>query len=442
MQRDCMSTVHICLRDIFDVAVACHVIFYPEDTPFFSGAALAVSGAHSILIDADGTGSVTLLPGRYTVRFAKITGNTDTLMILVPNEEGAYELQDLVCAGDWILPFRDFLQKSKNLADVSDPASAFAAIKQSATAAATGAVQLATQAEADAGTDEAKAVTPATLANLAKWSALHPSLKLVSATNTVARLALSTTQVNVGDLVEQLDTHAVYQVLDTAALGHEWGYVEVGVRPAVDFGGGDLRAGLLAEWLFASGSELGDSSGNGNTLSNTNSVSFADGIATFDGSNYLSAASAVGSGGAAMTISVGVKKPDATNGFIVDACTGADQSMSVMIEPYNGGALAHIMNSNGEEWRPAYVEVGDNNWHHVVFRYDGQIADLWVDGVMVSSNSFSGVYPIAEANATTHLGSNGTGNYGLLTGSLKAVRIWNRALTSDEIATLKTEVLP
>ena len=143
-----------------------------------------------------------------------------------------------------------------------------------------------------------------------------------------------------------------------------------------------------------------------------------------------------------MTISVGVKKPDASNGFILDSCTGAGQSMSVMDEPYNGGTLAHIMNANGDYWTPTRVEVGDNNWHHILFRYDGQIADLWVDGVMVSSRSFSGVYPIAEANATTHLGSNGTGNYGLLTGSLKAVRIWNRALTSDEIATLKTEVLP
>jgi hypothetical protein len=144
-----MSTVHICLKDIFDVAVACNVIFYPEDTPFFSGSALAVSGAHSILIDADGTGSITLLPGRYTVRFAKITGNTDTLIILVPTGDGVYELKDLICAGNWVLPLRDLLQISKNLSDVADPAAAFAAIKQPATAVTPGVVQLAAQAEVD-----------------------------------------------------------------------------------------------------------------------------------------------------------------------------------------------------------------------------------------------------------------------------------------------------
>ena len=94
-----MITVHICLSDIFGVAVACEVIFYPGDTPFFNGAALAVSGARSIRLDAGGNGSVTLLPGHYTVRFLEITGNTDTLHILVPNKEGVYELAELVGGG-------------------------------------------------------------------------------------------------------------------------------------------------------------------------------------------------------------------------------------------------------------------------------------------------------------------------------------------------------
>ena len=219
-----MSTVHICLKDIFDVAVACNVIFYPEDTPFFSGSALAVSGAHSILIDADGTGSVTLLPGRYTVRFAKITGNTDTLIILVPTGDGVYELKDLICAGNWVLPLRDLLQVSKNLSDVADPAAAFAAIKQSATASTPGAVQLATQAEVDAGTDAAKALTPATLQNAAKWGTKADSSKLpkyLTVANAAERLTLTSAQVNVGDAVRQLDEMTIWIVVEPDKLGTE-----------------------------------------------------------------------------------------------------------------------------------------------------------------------------------------------------------------------------
>ena len=163
-----MSTVDIWMNDIFGQAVSFEVIFSPEDTPFLNGSAVAVSGARSVRLDAGGNGSVTLLPGRYTVRFSGIANNTDTLLILVPDDEAAYELPALVTAGDWILPFRDFLQCAKNLADVAAPAAAFAAIKQAATAEASGVVQLASQAEVDAGASDTKAVTPATLAGAMK----------------------------------------------------------------------------------------------------------------------------------------------------------------------------------------------------------------------------------------------------------------------------------
>ena len=158
-----MSNVHICLKDILGVAVKCEVIFYPGDTPFQNGTALAVSGRRSLWLGDDGTGSATLAAGRYTVRFGGLTGNTDTLIIEVPNDGATYELTALICAGNWIVPYRDFLQGAKNLADVADAGAAFGNIKQPATTAATGVVALATVAEVNAGADAAKVVTPATL---------------------------------------------------------------------------------------------------------------------------------------------------------------------------------------------------------------------------------------------------------------------------------------
>lgn len=56
------------------------------------------------------------------------------------------------------------LAKTSNLSDISSPATAFANIKQAATAAATGVVELATNEEAAAGLDTARAVTPAGVA--------------------------------------------------------------------------------------------------------------------------------------------------------------------------------------------------------------------------------------------------------------------------------------
>lgn len=57
------------------------------------------------------------------------------------------------------------LLASNNLSDVSNAATAFNNIKQSATDTATGVVELATQAETEAKSDTARAVTPADLAN-------------------------------------------------------------------------------------------------------------------------------------------------------------------------------------------------------------------------------------------------------------------------------------
>ena len=57
------------------------------------------------------------------------------------------------------------LLASNNLSDVASASTAFSNIKQAASTSATGVVELATQAEVDAGSDATRAVTPSTLAN-------------------------------------------------------------------------------------------------------------------------------------------------------------------------------------------------------------------------------------------------------------------------------------
>ncbi len=63
-----------------------------------------------------------------------------------------------------------FLQSSNNLSDIGSAATAFSNIKQAATASATGVCELATQGEAEAGTDTNRCVTPEGLANYALTS--------------------------------------------------------------------------------------------------------------------------------------------------------------------------------------------------------------------------------------------------------------------------------
>ncbi len=81
-----------------------------------------------------------------------------------------------LAAGKWtlVIDVADFLAGTSNLSDVASPAVSFANIKQTATTAATGAVEIATQGEVDTGTDTARSVTPETLDG---WSGryAHPN---------------------------------------------------------------------------------------------------------------------------------------------------------------------------------------------------------------------------------------------------------------------------
>jgi len=70
------------------------------------------------------------------------------------------------------------------------------------------------------------------------------------------------------------------------------------------------------------------------------------------------------------------------------------------------------------------------NWHHIVGTYDGSQFSLYVDGELVASTSRSG--PIATNNSAVTMGNRGTLDRPF-DGDLDEVRIWNRALTAQEI---------
>jgi hypothetical protein len=166
-----MSIVNINLIDIFGTAVSCDVIFKPQDTPFISGSVLTVSGNQSVRLDSTGIGSVSLQPGRYTVTFSGITSNSDAIYVSVPAGDGSYAFTSLIGWGAGVVNLAPGnMLAGNNLADVADPSTAFQNIKQPASETSAGVMQIASQAEVDAGTDGSKSITPSTLANAAKWA--------------------------------------------------------------------------------------------------------------------------------------------------------------------------------------------------------------------------------------------------------------------------------
>jgi hypothetical protein len=94
------------------------------------------------------------------IAVAEGTANADTIWLCTSNAGGTLDstsiaFSKLVVTGE--------LLAANNLSDVANAATAFANIKQAASEAATGVVELATIAEAGTGTDTSRAVTPAGL---------------------------------------------------------------------------------------------------------------------------------------------------------------------------------------------------------------------------------------------------------------------------------------
>lgn len=88
---------------------------------------------------------------------------------------------------------------SSNLSDVNNAATAFANIKQAASATATGVVELATTAEIDTGTDTTRAITPqglATSALKAKVDGIEAGADVTSTANVTAAGALMDSEVD------------------------------------------------------------------------------------------------------------------------------------------------------------------------------------------------------------------------------------------------------
>ena len=85
-----------------------------------------------------------------------------------------------------------------------------------------------------------------------------------------------------------------------------------------------------------------------------------------------------------------------------------------------------------------YIQL--NTWTHAVFTFDGFILKLYINGVLISSNSSSGFSLNTNGNSGISIGvsDQANGHWGPFDGKIDDIGIWNRALTQEEITLLYT----
>lgn len=221
-----------------------------------------------------------------------------------------------------------------------------------------------------------------------------------------------------------------------------------GSSPSSCDSNGTLYAGLTGYWKMDEGSwtgaagQVADSSGNGNNGTAYGGANTTFGklgnAGNFDGSNdYVNAGSAASlNPTTAITIGAWVNLNQVGVPYVITSRQGADgQTYSLWINSDN--RLYLYLSSDGATWNmtmnSAVALAAANTWYHLVGTYDRTNLRLYINGaangtpVGATSNIYSGT-------ATNRISWDSGSTY--LNGLIDDVRIYNRALSSQEISNL------
>lgn len=210
----------------------------------------------------------------------------------------------------------------------------------------------------------------------------------------------------------------------------------------------DVLSGLVAHWGFdeatsTTATSTYDGSGNNNTgimslnvlrATSTCKISFCFSFNGADTTVSVSTSTTVNVT-SAITLAVWVRT-SATNdasGIVYKVASNSGYKMSFDV---SGGVRADFYN-DASAISPIYsaTNVEDNNWHFVVATYDGSTAKIYVDGVVGGTAPTGSGYVTGTNNTNTSLviGNDSSAVNRYYNGLLDDVRVYNRALTSNEI---------
>lgn len=205
-------------------------------------------------------------------------------------------------------------------------------------------------------------------------------------------------------------------------------------------------SGLIGFWRFneASGSSASDSSGAGNTGNLTNGPSWTTGYddtgsgLSFDGTNDYVALGAMASvdAQADLTVMGWAKRSSSTSrGMLFNSYVNANNWLGLQ---FANDTNVYAVVANGA-LAYGYVAVANTNWHHYALVFDGAQTGnanrlkLYIDGV-AQTLTYSGTIPATTPTVNTDANIGYDVHNGVyMNGRIDDVRVYNRALTQDEV---------
>lgn len=161
--------------------------------------------------------------------------------------------------------------------------------------------------------------------------------------------------------------------------------------------------------------------------------------AYFNGNSYLYASSvSMPTGASPRALSLWFRYKDIPGATSSDAAVFAGWGTTTSLgrfDAYVEAQVFYIIYSGSD--LNSGIKIQDTNWHHILMQYDGATSEIYYDGQFVISEAKA----INTRNNHLYIGAREDGTY-TFDGYLAGIRIYNRAMTSIEIAYLASEFTP
>ncbi len=160
----------------------------------------------------------------------------------------------------------------------------------------------------------------------------------------------------------------------------------------------------------------------------------------FSGSNYVTVPYSPSLSVSQITLSLWIKRArSGTREIFIGKANGSGPGTSPYWIEFTVGDDVLMLLGDGSHDKSVYgpATISDTNWHFIVGTFNGSTETLYLDGVAGTPLSWSGtIY-----QDTTSLGIGRLGTYGglMFDGTIDEVRLYNRGLSTTEIAQLYSE---